>query len=319
MIPVYVQIHDAMPGALLSGNGTNKSAPVQSYLDTLLGELDEIEREFVEVLQRSEIRYVNPNHPGSRVVVVAAADFGWAPSEPDLEARRMALLRRVREWVPRFKLLFPHPTPEVQKRHNHATKLLERWLVRSEHFDYSIPGTVPEAVEALKKHVQTLRAAHELLPQDKFPMRLIVDTNTLIDEPDLSVFVNQLGARYMVHLLPVVLGELDNLKRSGRTEQLRDAARRADRRLKGLRNNGDVLQGVKVAGDVWARFEHIEPRNDEQLPSWLDFSVPDDRVIAASMLLQSDHPGSTFTIATGDLNLQTKLAAVGLPYVELAP
>ncbi|MFE9046209.1 hypothetical protein ACFYOG_35650 [Streptomyces sp. NPDC007818] len=87
------------------------------------------------------------------------------------------------------------------------------------------------------------------------------------------------------------------------------------RRLKGLRNNGDVTRGVKVAGDVQAVFEHIEPRS-QALPDWLDLSVPDDRFIASTLLLQSLYPGSAWYVATSDLNMQTKLAAVALPFIE---
>lgn len=112
----------------------------------------------------------------------------------------------------------------------------------------------------------------------------------------------------MVHLLPVALREIEDIKRAGKTEQLREAARRADRRLKGLRDNGDVLSGVRVAGEVRAVFEHVEPR-DDGLPSWLDLTVPDDRFAASSLLLQSQHPGSALYVATSDMNLQTKLAA----------
>jgi hypothetical protein len=45
----------------------------------------------------------------------------------------------------------------------------------------------------------------------------------------------------MAHLLPVVRREIDDLKRGARTQQLREAAKRADRRLKELRYNGDIL------------------------------------------------------------------------------
>lgn len=120
----------------------------------------------------------------------------------------------------------------------------------------------------------------------------------------------------MTHVMPVVLRELDDLKRAGRSEALRGAARRADRRLKGLRDNGDVRAGARVAGDVHVVFEHTDPRPDG-LPGWLDLTVPDDRLVAAVLLLlQSGHPGSAVYVATGDLNLQTKLAAVGLPFVD---
>ncbi|MCZ2858189.1 hypothetical protein [Blastococcus sp. VKM Ac-2987] len=43
--------------------------------------------------------------------------------------------------------------------------------------------------------------------------------------------------------------------------------------------------------------------------------MPDDRLVA-SMLLQSAHPGAAVSVATSDLNLQTKLAAMALPFVE---
>ncbi|WP_446666610.1 PIN domain-containing protein [Flexivirga sp. B27] len=291
--------------------------PPPSYLDALIAELDAIERDMIALLKQSEIRYVNPNANGSGIYFVGAADFGWGASDPGLEAERMALLRTVREWVPRFELLFPHPTPEVEERHHEATRLLERWLVRSGGSDHSIPRTTHEAIQVVRAHVTALRGSQALLPDDEYPSRLVVDTNTILDNPDLSAHVTTVGDRYMAHLLPVVLRELDDLKRSGRNPEIREAARRADRRLKGLRTNGDVSVGVKVAGRVWARFDHIEPRDDGRLPSWLDLAVPDDRLVASALLLQSDHPGARLTVATGDLNLQTKLAAVGLPFVEL--
>jgi hypothetical protein len=45
-------------------------------------------------------------------------------------------------------------------------------------------------------------------------------------------------------------------------------------------------------------------------------TVPDDRLVASTQLLQSAHPGSALHVATSDINLQTKLSAVGLPFVE---
>jgi hypothetical protein len=38
-----------------------------------------------------------------------------------------------------------------------------------------------------------------------------------------------------------------------------------------------VRKGVRVAGEVIAKFEHTEPRSDD-LPGWLDMDVPDDRL-----------------------------------------
>lgn len=152
-------------------------------------------------------------------------------------------------------------------------------------------------------------------PTTRSLVRLVVDTNALLDNPDLTVYAGQLGDRYQVHLLPVVLRELDDHKRFHRREEVREAAKRADRRLKHLRDHGDVRAGVRVAGDVSAVVERVEPRADG-LPRWLDLPVPDDRLLGSVLLLQSAHPGSAMFVATGDLNLQTKLSAVRLPFIE---
>jgi hypothetical protein len=266
------------------------------------------------VLERSAVRNVDPNRHGSGGMFIGFAKWGWAPSSPDLEADRMRLLERVRQFRPRFELLFPHPTPEVQKRHAAALDRLERWLVRPSG-DKTVPGSIPAAGEQIRQAVTTLRASQGLLPADPIPVRVVVDTNAVIDCPDLSVYVDQLGPTYRAHVMPVVLGELDDLKRAGRTPELREAAKAASRRLKGLRDNGDVTQGVRVAGSVTAVFEHVEPRAGG-LPDWLDLTVPDDRFVASALLLQSAHPGSAVYAVTSDLNLQTKLSALGMPYVE---
>ena len=50
--------------------------------------------------------------------------------DPRQRMHLMDLLRRLRGWEPRFRLLFPHPTPEAARRLEEGLKHLERWLVR---------------------------------------------------------------------------------------------------------------------------------------------------------------------------------------------
>ena len=52
---------------------------------------------------------------------------------------------------------------------------------------------------------------------------------------------------------------------------------------------------------------------------WLDPTVPDDRLLAAALRLQSDHPSGAVVLVTSDLNLQNKADAAGLPYIETPP
>lgn len=295
---------------------TPSRIPPTIYADALIAELDGIETDFLAVLQASGFVNIDPNRGGYNdgIVFLGYAKWGWAPSDGGGEQARMALLGRVRAFRPRFELLFPNATPTIAKRHEQALGLLERWLARPAK-DRTIPATLDAAAEQLRQAVAVLRDARTLLPHDPVSTRLVVDTNTLVDNPDLTIYADQLGSQYRVHLLPVVLRELDDLKRSGRTPELREAASRANRRLKGLRDNGDMSTGVRVAGNITVVFEYIDPRSDD-LPGWLDLDVPDDRLAAATLLLQSAHPGSAVYVATSDLNLQTKLAALRLPFIE---
>ncbi|WP_439813247.1 hypothetical protein [Streptomyces sp. P9-2] len=68
-----------------------------TYTERLVEQLDAIERDYLAVLEASEIQYVNPNHPGDSLIILGAADWGWAPSGPALESQRMDLLRRLRD------------------------------------------------------------------------------------------------------------------------------------------------------------------------------------------------------------------------------
>jgi hypothetical protein len=112
----------------------------------------------------------------------------------------MELLRRVRDWEPRFRLLFPHPTPKVAERMTddmeHLLPLL-RWLIRRL-LDRSIPSTVDEAQHQLTT-MNDIRGSHLTmlgLP-DEYPARLVVDTTALIDNPDVAVLTDALGDKYV--------------------------------------------------------------------------------------------------------------------------
>jgi hypothetical protein len=55
-----------------------------------------------------------------------------------------------------------------------------------------------------------------MLPPDEYPTRLVVDTNALIAiTPTLPHTPTPSATSNVVHLLPIVLGELDDLKRAG--------------------------------------------------------------------------------------------------------
>ena len=63
------------------------------------------------------------------------------------------------------------------------------------------------------------------------------------------------------------------------------------------------------------RAEHREVRCADIL-NWLDPDVPDDRILASALDLQARRPAATVVLMTRDLNLQTKAAAVAMPFAE---
>ena len=303
---------------LSDGVGTMISMPVPapSYAAAMVQRLESLRATYLEMVRRSDVLNIDPNRGRSDVVFIGFPKWGWAPSDPAHQSMRMGILRDLAELRPLVELLFPHPTPELKKRNSDAFRTLETWAERSGRNDRSVPSTIDKAVGVADKAFDALLESLSLSGSDEFGTRLVVDTNILIDNPDLAAFVPTLGPCYRVHLLPVVLSELNEHKANGRNPEIREAAKRADRRLKGLRNQGVVTQGVTVSGQVSVVFEHKEPRSD-LLPTWLDLTIGDDRLVASALLLQSEHPGSAIYVGTSDINLQTKLAAVGLPYVEL--
>src|SRR2546429_6079098 len=85
--------------------------------------------------------------------------------------------------------------------------------------------------------------------------------------------------------------------------------------LKGFRDRGDARSGSPVTKSVSALFDLVEPRFDD-LPSWLDPTVPDGRLVASALLLQAARSDAAVVIVSNDLNLQNKAGGVGLPHVE---
>lgn len=295
-----------------------KAVRWRSYCEQLVDDLDQIEAVMMELLGRSTILNVDPNRGQSSVFFVGAAIWGWAKSDDAQTRLQMRGIELYDEWSSRFRLLFRSPTPEVSARIKDCDEFVRRWFERG-HNDHSIPRDMPTAKIAAGEKFERMRSLLGLACSDSVASPALIavpDTNALIDNPDLASYEQGLGQNaFQVRLVPTVLGEIDDLKRSGRTEKLRDDARRADRMLKGLRDRGDVRSGAPVTKFVSAVFEVAEPGFND-LPAWLDPTVPDDRLVASALLLQASDPSSAVVLVTSDLNLQNKAAAVGLPHIE---
>jgi hypothetical protein len=295
----------------------NRRVLPEPYLSRLRADLAALQAELLALLDLSTIRYVNPNTRDSDLYFVGAADWGWAPSDQATSAAQMALLDRYSSWFDRFGLLFPHPTSDVTQRIHETDRFVRRWVERDGTFDHSIPQTIDRAKEVV---AEQLAVFDELLSvaarAGDITVRFVPDTSALMRNPSVEEYGAPLAATsYVVHVVTAVLAELDDLKDRGRTPEVREKAAKVVRRLKGLRDRGSLSQGVTVAGNVRLRLEYREV-DVRALLSWLDPDVPDDRIIASALRLQSDNPAGVVVIITADINLQNKADAVGLPYSE---
>ena len=189
----------------------------------------------------------------------------------------MGLLKEMRDWFDRLALCSQHQLSRsrLNSTRRAAPSNLGSPPARSRQI---CPRPIQAAIAKLKEVEGRLRTLTANLPQDPWALRVVVDTNVLIDNPDVAAYESELDGRHLVHLLPVVLGELDDLKLFGKTLQVREAASKAIRRIKGIRSNAKHSE-MRVQGEIFAVFEHVDPRV-KLVPAWLNLNVPDDRLLA---------------------------------------
>ncbi|MCF6353648.1 MAG: PhoH family protein [Candidatus Polarisedimenticolaceae bacterium] len=146
----------------------------------------------------------------------------------------------------------------------------------------------------------------------------VLDTNVLMHDPT-AIF------RFMEHdlFLPmVVLEELDAGKKglSEVARNARQASRFLDELMTGATKadikrglplpapeNGATTEGAKH-GRLFFQTRHLPNLLPESLPG----HIPDNNILAATLALQEEHPTSTITLVSKDINLRIKAAVLGI-------
>ncbi len=141
------------------------------------------------------------------------------------------------------------------------------------------------------------------------PRTYLLDTNVLLHEahsleafPDGEVIVTV-----------DVLEELDKFK--SQPDELGRTARRAVRLLDSLRARGPLAHGVELEGG--GRLRVIMTGYMGALPTNMDPSVPDNRILACGLYLQQEN-GSEVVFVSKDLNARVKATALGLVSIDYA-
>lgn len=130
----------------------------------------------------------------------------------------------------------------------------------------------------------------------------ILDTNILIETP-YSIYGFEDND---VVITPTTLEELDGLKKApGETGY---NAREAIRILGELKDNGDMLKGIKLpsGGTIRVEFNHI----NEELPEGWSVEKPDNRIIQCAKALRKQTKDKAILV-TNDVSMQIKASIAG--------
>jgi hypothetical protein len=289
------------------------SPPPKPLVERIREELTVLQADYLSVLERSELWCLETAELGTLLQVPCEDDacdhfLEWAPETPEQVVVRMLLDRRITELGIQHHAIYPVDMTEVIGFLGGYQRL--RGLITRRTGLMSGGRGLPQ--EVTNRAFSDLARSLDYLPSEEVATRLLVDTTSLLDDPDLARYRGAVGKSYTVHLVPEVLHEVDRLKDHGNVKQ-KTAARRVDSRLKGYWDSADIRSGATVDGNVRVVFDFREPRR-EGLPSWLDLSVPDDRILASALELQYRHPKSAVVVGTRDLAMLGKLAGAGIPH-----
>ncbi len=276
-------------------------------------QLHEIESQVLDFLDASTIEK-RIEDPFSEVLLIAN-DHYWGKDDDNQMRLQLKLLKSYTEWFEHFHLLFHHSSSDMQKQISKTNSSIRKWIEKEN--GWSVPFAIEEAKARFKEDIQTYYELIRILKtSDKANIILVPDTNALIISPDVTHFSKSIGQEnYMVILISPVLSELDKLKRDHRDLQFREKVEKVIKRIKGLRQQGNMKEGVVVNKTVTVKMMGQEPNFEETL-SWLDPNNLDDRIIATALEIQREEPASTVILVTGDINHQNKAEMANLPYVE---
>ena len=267
-----------------------------------------------ELLDNSRIK-VRRDDYNSSVVVIAPKQYWDSPTEIE-QTLQIRLKKSYGQWIETFKL-FTENSSEASKREIDQTdKFVINWLEKKS--DWGIPNTIAEAKTRFESKIKFFYDTLNLYSNNGDKQVIIIpDTNALIQEPDPKAYKQLSGSdKLTIIFLPTVLSELDELKIKSSNQDFQKKVKSVITRLKGYRQQGNLMDGVIVEKSIKLKMVASEPNFDRTL-SWLDRENNDDRIIASALEIQRDNPASAVCLVTSDINLQNKTEMARLSYIDI--
>ena len=311
---------DALPrsGTRQEGGQPLAEGPIGEPIATRLRV--RVSRTVEQLVQLINTAPIEPVEHDSGALVRVAPPHSFGEISPELRALQMSVKRQYDSCAEIIRVFLNRAPKDLANQWKEEDRDLRVWLELDSNWALQPHRTSNE---------KQLRAAAQAIADiiDVFAalgpggVLVIPDTNSLIDQPDPTTYRPVAGRQeFTFLLLPTVLGELDDLKIGHKNPEVRDGAKRAISRIKGWRNQarqkgGTLVDGATVDGTITVKAHNIEPDMESSL-SWLDESVPDDRIVAAVLAVEAENPSATALLITGDINLQNKADAALIETVE---
>ncbi len=267
-----------------------------------------------ELLENSRIKFRRDDHYSS-VLIIEPSQYWDSPTEIE-QTLQIKLKKSYGVWIETFKL-FTENSPEASKRKMVQTdKFVTNWIEKKN--DWGIPNTIPEAKNKFETEIKFFYETLNLYANNgEKEIIVIPDTNALIEEPDPKSYKTiTTSDKLTIIFLPTVLSELDDLKIKSSNPDFQKKVKAVISRLKGYRQQGNLIDGVMVEKTIKLKMVASEP-NFERTLSWLDRENNDDRIIASALEIQRDNPSSAVCLVTSDINLQNKTEMARLSYIDI--
>lgn len=269
-----------------------------SYIEKLIKQIEDIEPIINELFDNSSIYYHDPNNNTSGIYIVGASVYHWKETD---EKNQIKVKDKYLKFYHNFELLLEKVSPKtlrnIKKSNDRIINLIEQ---------NKAPSSIENGKTQFRKESNTFKNYLNLLTEDEKRTVILPDTNSIIQFPEPNNYRPISSTKsFDFIILPTVLSELDKHKTIHRNDDFRKKVASVIKRLKGYRNQGNVLEGVTVNKSITVKMVATEPNFNRTL-NWLDSANNDDRIIANVLELQISNPNDNVIFVTSDINLQNK-------------
>jgi rRNA-processing protein FCF1 len=275
--------------------------------------IDKIHKLKFEILEKKDFLFRNTvitKRPSTDGIIYLGNPYNWANTNTSVQ---LDLIKLYKSYFEKINLLLFHANENLKKKILDANVVLTNLI---EQRKGTAPASIESAINVFNEKIKIFDEFLDLFTQKSGKVIIIPDTNSLIIQPEPIEYSKLINSKDFVFLImPTVLSELDKLKMTHRDENFRNKAKSVIKRLKGYRNQGNVLDGVIIDKTILLKMNAKEPDFKNTL-GWLDKNNMDDRIIANSLEIQLQNPSDNITLVTADLNLQNKATLASLDFFD---